>query len=108
MRPTILLLPLLLTFTGLTPAIAQTQTADGAAVMSTACIGCHNLRIIANARRSRASWAATVGDMIQRGAPVFPEERTILIDYLGETLGPNTAKANPANEDQRKKTEAPR
>jgi len=82
------------------PAVAQTQTSDGAAVMSAACTGCHNLRIIANARRSRMSWAATVGDMIQRGAPVFPEEMKPLVDYLAETLGPNSA--NPAKEEPKK------
>jgi hypothetical protein len=87
-------------------SLASAQTPDGAAVMSAACTGCHNLRIIANAHRSRASWSATVGDMIQRGAPVYPEEMKILIDYLAQTVGPQAASPNPAKEEQ-KKTEKP-
>jgi hypothetical protein len=89
-----------------TLSLATAQTPDGAAVLSAACTGCHNLRIIANARRSRASWSATVGDMIQRGAPVYPEEMKILIDYLAQTVGPQAATANPAKEEQ-KKTDIP-
>ena len=85
-----------------TVLLAAAQAPDGAAVMSAACTGCHNLRIIANAHRSRASWAATVGDMVQRGAPVYPEEMKVLIDYLGQTIGPQPASANPAKEEQKK------
>ncbi len=81
-------------------SLASAQTPDGVAVMSAACTGCHNLRIIANARRSRASWSATVGDMIQRGAPVYPEEMKILIDYLAQTVGPQV-------KEEQKKTEKP-
>lgn len=95
---------LVLAFTTL--SLAAAQTPDGATVLSAACTGCHNLRIIANARRSRASWSATVGDMIQRGAPVYPEEMKILIDYLAQTMAPQAATANPAKEEQ-KKTDKP-
>ncbi len=95
------LAPVLMSLIAVSSAIAQSP--DGATVMSASCTGCHNLRIIANAGRSRASWAATVGDMVQRGAPVFPEEMKILIDYLAETVGPK--KAAPV--EQQKKTDVP-
>jgi len=95
---------LALAFTTL--SLATGQTPDGAAVLSAACTGCHNLRIIANAHRSRASWSATVGDMIQRGAPVYPEEMKILVDYLAQTVRPQAETANPAKEEQ-KKTDIP-
>jgi hypothetical protein len=84
------------------PAV-RAQVPDGRQVMSLACTGCHNLRVIATSGRSRASWAATVGDMIQRGAPVFPNEIQPLIDYLAKTSGPvahqtsNAAASEPSD-----------
>lgn len=57
----------------------------GAVVAS--CTGCHSLRVVVNARRTAADWAATVDDMIQRGAPVFPDEIAPMTAFLSHSFG---------------------
>lgn len=52
------------------------------------CSSCHDLKSVVNARKSRAGWAKCMNDMIQRGAPVFPEEIGPITDYLFLAFGP--------------------
>jgi hypothetical protein len=56
----------------------------GAVVAS--CTGCHSLKVIVTARRSPSDWAATVNDMIQRGAPVFPDEIESMTSFLAKSF----------------------
>lgn len=56
------------------------------------CTGCHNLRVVVHARLSRAGWSKDLNDMIQRGAPLFPEEIEPLTAYLSKVFGADVPK----------------
>lgn len=68
---------------------------DGRGLVLNSCASCHNLKMVVLARKSRADWARSVNDMIQRGAPVFPEEIEPMTAYLSKAFG--TAVPNPVN-----------
>ncbi len=61
---------------------------DGRELVLSSCISCHNLRVVVHARMSRADWTKSVHDMIQRGAPLFPEEIEPITTYLSKAFGP--------------------
>jgi mono/diheme cytochrome c family protein len=48
----------------------------------TACMECHEARIILQQRLSKATWTKEVDKMIKWGAVVDPKDRDALIDYL--------------------------
>ena len=62
--------------------------AQGAVVVS--CNGCHSLKVVVHARRNAQEWSATVNDMIQRGAPVYPEEIALMAAYLAKSFSEAT------------------
>jgi hypothetical protein len=47
-----------------------------------ACTECHEARIVAQQRLSKATWAKEVDKMIKWGALVDPQDRDALADYL--------------------------
>ena len=65
---------------------------EGRDLISESCTSCHNLKVIVHARMNRADWGRTINDMIQRGAPVFPEEIEQMATYLATAFGPNVPK----------------
>ena len=69
------------------------------------CTTCHNLRVVVQARLSREAWAKAVNDMIQRGAPVFPEEIEPMTDYLSKIFGPAVPKLVNVNTARREELE---
>ena len=69
--------------------------AQGAVVVS--CNGCHSLKVVVHARRSAPEWGATVNDMIQRGAPVYPEEIALMAAYLAKSFSEATPRLLNAN-----------
>jgi mono/diheme cytochrome c family protein len=89
------------------PFLAQAQkpapvTADlpaGAmqAKATTACLECHEARIILQQRLSKAAWTKEVDKMTKWGAVVDPSDRDALIDYLSANFSPD----KPAYEPQR-------
>lgn len=52
------------------------------AKMKTACLECHDARIIEQQRLSKAAWTKEVDKMIKWGAVVDPGDRDAFIDYL--------------------------
>jgi hypothetical protein len=58
---------------------------------STACMECHDARIIEQQRLSKAAWTKEVDKMIKWGALVDPKDRDALIDYLSENFGTDKA-----------------
>lgn len=70
------------------------------------CSSCHNLRTVVDARKSRENWAKSINDMIQRGAPVFPEEIEPLTAYLSKVFGlgvPKLVNINTASREELQK-----
>ncbi len=53
-----------------------------------ACLGCHTAQIIVQQQLNRRVWAKEMDKMIRWGAPVSPEDREALIDYLVQNFGP--------------------
>ncbi len=89
--------------------LAQAQKTTGANVAAdlppgamqakatTACLECHEARIILQQRLSKAAWTKEVDKMTRWGAVVDPADRDALIDYLSTNFSPD----NPAYEPPR-------
>lgn len=56
---------------------------------TTACTECHEARIIAQQRLSKAAWAKEVDKMVKWGAVVDSADRDALIDYLSSNFNPD-------------------
>ena len=52
-----------------------------------ACTQCHESRIILQQRLSKAAWTKEVDKMVKWGAPVDPQDRDALIEYLSSNFG---------------------
>jgi hypothetical protein len=103
-----ILLALLVLTAGL-PFFAQAQKSATASVTAdlpagamqakatTACLECHEARVIIQQRLSKAAWTKEVDKMTKWGAVVDPSDRDALIDYLSTNFSPD----KPAYEPQR-------
>ncbi len=70
---------------------------------TTACLECHEARIILQQRLSKAAWTKEVDKMVKWGAVVDPNDRDALIDYLSTNFSPE----QPAFSAPRTSTEKP-
>lgn len=59
----------------------------GAELVQAKCTLCHDLGNITRIRQSREGWDDTLKVMVRRGAPVSPEEASIILDYLTKYYG---------------------
>jgi hypothetical protein len=87
-RVKVLLAPLL-AFAFLTLLYAQSPDLPPGPVqtkMNTACLECHDARIIVQQRLSKAAWTKEVDKMIRWGAVVDPADREAFIDYLSSNF----------------------
>lgn len=62
---------------------------------TTACMECHEARIVLQQRLSKAAWTKEVDKMIKWGALVEPNDRDALIDYLSANFGPDKPPYEP-------------
>lgn len=51
------------------------------------CIICHDLALVSQQRQDRQGWTEIVDRMITWGAPITPDERRVIIEYLLRHLG---------------------
>src|SRR5437667_8888011 len=56
--------------------------------LQTACMECHDARLIVQQRLSKKAWTKEVDKMIKWGAVVDPKDRDAFIDYLGLNFPP--------------------
>lgn len=56
---------------------------------TTACLECHEARIILQQRLNKAAWTREVDKMIKWGAVVDATDRDALIDYLSTNFSPD-------------------
>lgn len=78
-------------------AIAQDPVlpdGPGKEQITTACTACHAITQVTSQRRSQASWADTVDQMVSRGAQVSDADYPIVVGYLAKHYGTAPA-ANP-------------
>lgn len=54
----------------------------GVELTTARCVICHDAQHITRAKLSRDEWAFNVKNMIERGAPITPEEIPQIVDYL--------------------------
>jgi mono/diheme cytochrome c family protein len=62
---------------------------------TTACLECHEPRIIVQQRLSKAAWTKEVDKMMKWGATVDPADREALIDYLSTNFSPDQSQYIP-------------
>jgi hypothetical protein len=62
---------------------------------TTACLECHEARIILQQRLSKAAWTKEVDKMTKWGAVVDPADRDALIDYLSTNFSPDKPAYEP-------------
>jgi cytochrome c len=65
-------------------ALAQVQLVPGpgADLTQAKCVVCHEIEHVVRVRLSRAEWEDTMQRMVQRGAPLTPDEIRVITDYL--------------------------
>jgi|ERR1700689_501114 hypothetical protein len=97
----------LLVLTAASSLPAQAQKSAGASVTAelpagpmqakamTACLECHEARIILQQRLSKAAWTKEVDKMTKWGAVVDPTDRDALIDYLSTNFSPDKPAYDP-------------
>ena len=61
----------------------------------TACLECHDARIILQQRLSRDAWTKEVDKMTRWGATVAPQDREAFIGYFAANFGPDKPPAAP-------------
>ena len=61
---------------------------EGVAFIHARCTICHSRDLITQQQLDRSMWTKEVDKMIKWGAPVRPEERQFLLDYLSTYHGP--------------------
>jgi len=65
------------------------QPRDGEQILNASCsTGCHDSRPIQTSAKSQAEWTETVATMVDRGATISDQDRTVLIPYLVRIYGP--------------------
>lgn len=79
------------------PAKATENLPVGAmqAKATSACLECHEARIILQQRLSKAAWTREVDKMVKWGAIVDASDRDALIDYLSANFGPDQPAYKP-------------
>jgi mono/diheme cytochrome c family protein len=74
---------------------AELPPGDMQAKATTACLECHEARIILQQRLSKAAWTKEVDKMTKWGALVDPADRDALIAYLSSNFSPDKPPYEP-------------
>jgi hypothetical protein len=79
-----------------TPSAEQSTSAEvpppgpGLDLIQRSCVGCHDIYLVIQKRRTPAEWARTLGLMADRGAEVTPSEMKVIQDYLAHNFAPES------------------
>jgi hypothetical protein len=77
------------------PATADLPAGPMQAKATTACLECHEARIILQQRLTKPAWTKEVDKMVKWGAVVDPADRDALIDYLSANFSPDKPPYDP-------------
>jgi competence protein ComEA len=69
----------------------------GKQVVQKKCLSCHGVRIITSKRGTEDDWAATVSQMIGRGANISDDDADTIVEYMAAHFGPENAKGGESN-----------
>lgn len=68
-----------------TPEPTPTPTVHpGESLVSTKCIGCHDINRVTNASYDEMGWQLTVDRMVMSGAQLNEDQVSMVVDYLAE------------------------
>lgn len=70
------------------PAAAAPKRPELSQSFRSSCLGCHELDVIEQQRLTRGQWEREVDKMIRWGAPVKPDAKDGIIDFLTNHYGP--------------------
>lgn len=59
----------------------------GSDLVLSRCVICHSLEVATQQRQGPRGWAEIIDRMISYGAPIQPEERTLMINYFVQHFG---------------------
>ena len=68
--------------------ITPTQSVEPPAVFKDTCLACHEEDVIKQQRLTRGQWDREITKMTNWGAPVKPENRDSILNYLVQQFGP--------------------
>ena len=71
------------------PQAPDLPSGDMQAKARTACLECHDARIILQQRLSKATWQKEVEKMMKWGAVVNPDDKNALVEYLSSNFPPD-------------------
>jgi hypothetical protein len=77
------------------PVTETLPTGPMQAKATTACLECHEARIIVQQRLSKGAWTKEVDKMVKWGAVVDGADHDALIDYLSANFGPDQPPYEP-------------
>lgn len=63
----------------------------GVELTTTRCVICHDAQHITRAKLSREEWDFNIKNMIERGAPIAPDEVPVILEYLATYYNRDTA-----------------
>jgi len=69
-------------------ASVETSAIDAAALLEERCVACHGLSRVTGARYTQEEWQQIVTIMVQKGAVLNTQEKTVLVAHLAETYKP--------------------
>lgn len=75
------------------PAAALPE-GKGRELVTTLCVGCHDLNTAVDKRATVSEWRDTVARMVERGAVISTEDAAVVVNYLGEHYGSAAAPAD--------------
>lgn len=67
----------------------------GVELTTTRCVICHDAQHITRAKLSREEWDFNIRNMIERGAPIAPDEIPVILEYLATYYNRDTAAPAP-------------
>ena len=75
----------------------QLPDGQGAAIVKSRCVVCHESDIITSQHLSLAGWTNSINKMVRWGSQITPEEREVLQPYLAAHFGPKLAASHAAD-----------
>jgi cytochrome c5 len=61
--------------------------AEPAALVEKACASCHTLEVITRQHATKDEWRQVVKAMVDKGAPLKPDETVVVVEYLASKYG---------------------
>jgi competence ComEA-like helix-hairpin-helix protein len=75
-------------------AAADLELPDGKGkdVVESTCTDCHSLERIKAQRLNEEGWNGIIREMLEKGAPINPNDVRLIVGYLAKNFGPEKAK----------------